>query len=134
MDNNKIPSFNSKLNPEFKNTLDKLISKKRTFLKYLTFQWVCYIIALLIILTNLNSFSNSINTLKPITIFCIAGFFIIIANEILKKPKKDLEKAKQNVKDEMLFDICTCKNRCTCRTEIKKYINSKNIDLFKEEK
>lgn len=89
MKDNNIPSFFNKLNPMFKKAVENLINKKRALFIYRISKWVCWIIALLILLINFNSFNNNTEMLKSIFLFCIAGLLVFTAGEILKVPKND---------------------------------------------
>lgn len=133
MSNFKDQQFYSKLNDNFSKTVEDLIKKKRIAFIYRTAEWVCWLIALFILLINYNSFYNAAKMKNTVIVLLIAGSLVIIAEKIYEEPKKSYNKAKQKVKDEMLFDICKCSNRCSCRNEFKNYIKENNIDLFKDE-
>lgn len=65
--------------------------------------------------------------------FGFAGVLILLSNEISKESRKSYDKAVQKVKDEMLFDICGCNYRCSCRQEFREYLSKVSIDLSKKE-
>lgn len=130
----KKQPFYYNLNEDFKKAVINLLKKKTIASVYKILEWICWFFAALIILMNYKTFNNTDKLKNSILIFCASGVFIFIALRISEESKKNFDKAKKKVKNEMLSDICKCKKRCTCRTEFKKYMKSKNIDLFKDEK
>jgi len=124
-----LENFN-RLNEKFRNNVKSLIYTKRIFLIYSVLQWICWSVALFILLSNLKTFENNNEVIKSILIISISGGLIIISDMITKVPKENLVKSKKKIQNEMLFDICTCTKRCTCRNELNEYFNKIHIDLF----
>ena len=129
MNDFKVQPFYNRITKEFANTVKDLINKHIAVSIFSTFKWICWAIALLIIIGHINSFNNNTETINSFFVICIAGVLVIISEKLCEKPKKNFNKIKQKVNDELLLDICECKNCCTCKDEFREYMKIKKIDL-----
>jgi hypothetical protein len=129
----KSQPFYNKLTPKFLDKVEALLLRRAVLKIFKAFEYGCLGLACLTVLLNYNKFTNDAQAIRSLMLFCFAGGLMLITNQLSKGSRESYDKAVQKVKDEMLFDICNCSNRCSCRQEFKGYLSKVHIDLSKKE-
>lgn len=133
----KSQPFYENLNSETKNILDEIIKmKKKNGLvnRVTTYVYIAIGIVFLYFFKDVMFQKNYMINMDTLfflcKIFVVIGASISITDVFSKKSIKDLEKAKNKLKRNLVFDVCTCHKKCRCKADLIDFLNNYDIKII----
>ena len=78
-----------------------------------------------------HNYAININSIFSLCkLFLIISDFISIINIISKKLYSNSEKAKKKLKEYLIFEVCICKNKCTCKKDLINFLTLNGIPII----
>ena len=126
--------FWDNLTSNFKKSFKDYMDLRNSVNSYQNAQlWGCIIITVIFliysgkdIISNKFSFEN----LDFFVFALIVGLFFTVIEKSIAPLKKDMNKAKETVRNRMIIKICDCPHYCECKEQFNSYVESKGIKIL----